>query len=79
MLKCLNSLVSITSSLQEFVFLVFRRLKDKVIQRSLRLYIKNVAANEDHESIINLTGKLLALEQRSSFILEGNEFHQNRK
>ena len=58
MIKCLNSLISINSVLQDFVFLVFKNLRDKIIQKSLRIYLKKVLTTEDHESATNLTGNL---------------------
>jgi hypothetical protein len=52
MVNSLSHLISLKADLSDFVYLLFKQLSDKVIQKSLRIYLKNIA--EDHESILNL-------------------------
>jgi len=47
-------MLALSSHLDSFVFLIFKTLKDKVIQKSLRIYLKNIS--EDHEAVLNLIG-----------------------
>jgi len=53
-IECLNSVIGINSALNELVYLIFKTLNDKLIQKSLRIYLKNIAQNEDHEAVLNL-------------------------
>ena len=70
LLNCLASILALSSKIEDFVFLIFKNLKDKVIQKSLRIYIKNVS--EDHEAILNLTEHLYYW-KKMNFTKVGND------
>lgn len=57
MVNSLNSLISIKYILSDFVYLLFKNLNDKIIQKSLRIYLKSVS--EDKIAVSNLCEHLL--------------------
>lgn len=71
-IKCLNSLVGISSGVKEFVFLIFKTLNEKIIQKSLRIYLKNIGTNEDHEAVLNLIDHFLFWKEMN-FTKVGND------
>ena len=71
-IECLNSIIGINSTLNEFVFLIFKTLNDKIIQKSLRIYLKNIGTNEDHEAVLNLIDHFLFWKEMN-FTKVGND------
>ena len=59
----LGSIVSLNSDLADFVYLVFKNISDKVIQRSLRRYMKQITENQD--AILNLCSHLIFWKEKN--------------
>ena len=57
MVNSLSHMVSLKGELADFVYLMFKNLGDKIIQKSLRIYLKNIS--EDAESVQNLCEHLI--------------------
>ena len=63
MINSLSSIISLRADLSDFVYLIFKNMSDKVIQKSLRIYLKNIS--EDPESILNLCEHLCYWKERN--------------
>lgn len=57
MVNSLSHMVSLKGELADFVYLMFKNLGDKIIQKSLRIYLKNIS--EDSDSVQNLCEHLI--------------------
>lgn len=57
MVNSLSYMVSLKGELADLVYLLFKNLGDKIIQKSLRIYLKNIS--DDSESVHNLCEHLI--------------------
>lgn len=57
MVNSLSNMVSLNSELTDFVYLIFKNLGDKVIQKSLRIYLKNIS--DDKAAVLNLCDHMI--------------------
>lgn len=63
MVNSLSHMVSLKGELSDFVYLIFKNLGDKIIQKSLRIYLKNIS--EDAEAVQNLCEHLVFWKQQN--------------
>ena len=63
MVTSLSHMVSLKGELSDFVYLVFKNLGDKIIQKSLRIYLKNIA--DDADAVQNLCEHLVFWKQQN--------------
>lgn len=63
LVNSLSNVITLKSDLSDFVYLIFKNLSDKVIQKSLRIYLKTIA--DDSESITNLCEHFLYWKEKN--------------
>lgn len=57
MVNSLCNMASLKADISDFVYLIFKPLNDKIIQKSLRIYLKNV--DQEQDAIFNLCEHLV--------------------